>query len=146
MNNTNNETLTNHLQLMSGDMDDAQSMNFNYQPAHVDLLQLSSELVVEINTKRLTALQERKAIAAMNMVIANLYSCYEQWQFEGAAISHMPWLCYSRNRSKFSVPARYREAAHTYRRIIDSTIDPLLEAGCLYHVKGYLDRTRGVGK
>ena len=55
----------------------------------------------------------------------------------------VPYFCY---RSKFSVPARYREAAHTYRRIIESTIDPLLEAGCLYHVKGYFDRTRGVGK
>lgn len=133
-------------QQMSGDMDDALSMNLNVRPVHDGLLRLSEELVAELNPKGLTDLKNKQALEAMEMVMANLYLCYQHWKLLGAVCGHIPWLSFSRNKNKYGIAKRYRKPEITYRTVVDKTIEPLIEAGLLYNEPWFFDRTTGNGR
>ncbi|WP_432472351.1 hypothetical protein [Amphritea sp. HPY] len=149
MNTNNTTTTTNDINLsqqMSGDMDDALSMHLNVRPVHEDLLRLSEELVTELNPKRLTPLQTKKALESMNMVIANLYLCYQHWKLLGSVYGHIPWLSYSRNKNKYLIASRYKASDITYRTVIEKTVTPLIQAGLLYEVPGFFNSATGSGR
>ncbi|WP_432471800.1 hypothetical protein [Amphritea sp. HPY] len=144
-----NTIITNDIYLsqqMSLDLDDALSMNFNVRPVHDDLLRLAEELVAELNPKGLTTLKTQQALEAMNMVIANLYLCYQHWRFLGAVCGHIPWLSFSRNKNKYGIKERYRRPEITYRTVVDKTVNPLMMAGLLYEVPGSFNKVTGSGR